>query len=344
MAVRAKTVVLVLLGVVLLLVIGAISAIGWEVVTGPKARAVTARKFDASPERLARGKYLAEGPAACFHCHSEHTFTDPRYPIVEAKKGAGWVMPIPELNNIASRNITPDQETGIGAWTDDEIARAIREGVRKDGSALFPVMPYTDFAKMDDADVEAIVVYLRTLTPVRNQVPTRNLPFPLEHIVKTIPTPLTAPQPSHASATPEQRGEYIATMASCVACHSPSDDQGTPLPGLTFGGGGNFHDPGQNGKEVFSLNITPDPSGIAHYDESLFKEFIRTGEMKGRIVNHIMPLEFFKNMTDADLTDLFAYLKTIKPVRHRISNTDPPALCEVCNRQHGLGELNKRSQ
>ena len=85
-------------------------------------------------------------------------------------------MPIPELNNIAARNITPDPETGIGAWTDDEIARAIREGVRKDGTALFPVMPYLDFATMDDEDVKSIVVYLRTIPAVKNTVPTRQLP------------------------------------------------------------------------------------------------------------------------------------------------------------------------
>jgi mono/diheme cytochrome c family protein len=342
MAIRLKTVLVALIVLVVVLVVGAITAIGWEVVLGPQKRDVTSRRFDASPERIARGKYLVEGPAACFHCHTDHDLTDPRYPIIESKKGAGWSMPIPELNNIAARNITPDPETGIGTWSDDEIARAIREGVRKDGTALFPVMPYSEFARMDDADVEAIVAYLRTLTPVRNQVPARQLPFPLEYIVKTIPKPILAPQPSHPSATPEQRGEYIATLASCGGCHTPADDQGQMLAGMEFGGGGLFKDPGQNGKEMFSLNITPDPSGIAHYDESLFKEMIRTGTMRGRILSHIMPLEFFKNMTDGDLSDLFAYLRSLAPVKHRVSNTDPPAPCVICGRTHGLGELNKK--
>ena len=76
-------------------------------------------------------------------------------------------MPIAELNYISARNITPDVETGIGSWSDDEIARAIREGVRKDGTALFSLMPYLDFATLDDEDVKAIVVYLRTIPPVR---------------------------------------------------------------------------------------------------------------------------------------------------------------------------------
>ena len=338
MRVRAKSIVLGILVLLVLLVIGGLTAVGWQIVLGPDARPVSSEKFEATEARLARGKYLAEGPAACFHCHTEHDFTDREYPIVQARKGAGWVMPVPELNNIASRNITPDVETGIGTWSDDEIARAIREGVRKDGSALFPIMPYPFFATMDDEDVKSIVVYLRTLPAVKNVVPTRQLPGPLEYIVKTIPKPLTTPQPSHAASTPVERGKYLATIADCHGCHTASV-QGQPLPGLDFGGGGSFDDPALKTK-VFSLNITQDPSGIAHYDDTLFIQTIRTGRVTSRLVNHIMPLEFFKNMTDDDLRDIFAYIKSVPPVKHRVSNTDPPTMCPVCNQKHGLGELN----
>jgi mono/diheme cytochrome c family protein len=342
MAIRAKTVILSILAILVLLILGGITAVGWQIVLGPKARAVSSEKFAVTDARLARGKYLVEGPTHCFMCHTEHDFSTPEYLTVPSKKGAGWVLPIPELNNIASRNITPDMETGIGSWSDDEVARAIREGVRKDGTALFPVMPYLEFASMDDEDVKSIVVYLRTLAPVKNVVPTRHLPGPLEILVKTKPKPIETPQPSHSSATPEERGKYLVTIAGCAGCHTPTDDKGQPLPGLEFGGGGAFSDPGQNGKMVFSANITQDPSGIAHYDEALFKETLHTGQLKGRVLNHIMPFESFKNITDDDLTDIFAYLKSVKPVKHRVSNTDPPAKCEVCGQTHGLGELNKK--
>lgn len=343
MAIRAKTVILSILALLVLLVLGAITAVGWQIVLGPKARAVTTEKFEATDARLARGHYLVEGPMHCFLCHTEHDFSTPEYPTIAAKKGAGWALPIPELNNIAARNITPDTETGIGSWSDDEIARAIREGISKDGHALFPVMPYLDFRKMDDEDVKSIVVYLRTLTPIKNAIPKRQLPGPLEYIVKTIPQPLETPQPSHPSSTPEERGKYLVTLAGCAGCHTPTDDKGQPLPGLEFAGGGVFADPGQNGKQVFSANITQDPSGIAHYDEALFKETLHTGQMKGRILNHIMPFESFKNITDDDLMDIFAYLKSVKPVKHRVSNTDAPAKCEICGQTHGLGDLNKKS-
>jgi mono/diheme cytochrome c family protein len=339
MRITAGKIVLGAVALLVVLVLVAITMVGWQIVLGPRARATTSEPFEVTEARLARGKYLAEGPTHCFFCHTEHDMSNPEYPIVESKKGAGWVMPIPELNNIASRNITPDKETGIGDWTDDEIARAIREGVRKDGTALFPIMPYTDFAKMDDEDVKSIVVYLRTLTPVRNVVPTRQLPGPLEWIVKTIPQPIETPQPSHPSATPAERGEYLVTLAGCKACHTPAIE-GQPIAGLDFAGGEIFKDPGQGGKEVYTANITPDASGIAHYDESLLMETLRTGRVGGRMLNHIMPFMAFRNMTDTDISDIFAFLRTVKPVSHRVNNTDPPTMCAVCNRSHGLGEMN----
>ena len=340
MRIRLKTVVLSLAVLVLIVVIGAISMVGWQVVLGPDARPVSTEKFEATEARLARGKYLAEGPMHCFFCHSDHDMSVPTYPIVEAKKGAGWAMPIPELNHISARNITQDPETGIGNWADDEIARAIREGVSRDGSALFPIMPYMYFRRLDDEDVKSIVVYLRTIPAVKNKVATRQLPGPLEYIVKTMPVPLTTPQPSHPSSTPEARGEYLVTLATCSGCHTASDD-GVQRPGMSFGGGEPFHLPGLD-RPVFSLNITSDPSGIAHYDESLFLNTIRTGQVGGRMLTHIMPFNNFKNMTEDDLRDIFAFLKAQPPVKHRVSNTDPPTLCGVCNRVHGLGELNAK--
>src|SRR5262245_43227387 len=130
MRITAKTVLLSLFGLVLLLglafVIFVMTAMGPQVFFGPDMRPVTDKKFDVTEARLARGKYLTEGPMHCFLCHSDHDMTNPEYPIIQATKGAGWQMPIPELNNISSKNITSDPETGLGNWTDDEIARAIR--------------------------------------------------------------------------------------------------------------------------------------------------------------------------------------------------------------------------
>jgi hypothetical protein len=111
---------------------------------------------------------------------------------------------------------------------------------------------------------------------------------------------------------------------------------------MSFGGGESFDDPSQQ-RTIFSANITMDASGIAHYDETLFINTLRTGQIPGRKLSHIMPFEAFTNMTDDDLKDVFAYIKTRPPVKHRVSNVDPPTLCALCNKKHGLGDLNKKA-
>jgi len=318
-----------------------LTAVGWEVVLGPEARPVTDRRFEATSSRLARGDYLVNGPAHCLHCHTPHDFSDPEYPIVRDLAGSGWELPLAELGRVVAPNITSDPETGLGAWTDDEIARAIQEGVSRDGSALFPIMPYSRYVKLDDEDLASVVVHLRTLPPVRKVQPRTTLVFPLNVIVNLIPEPRTGPRPSHPSSTAVERGRYLVGIADCESCHSAVDRRGRLLPGLEFGGGATFADPGQNGVRVASANITPDPSGLAHYDEAFFIQTIRSGRMGGRVLNHAMPFEAFTTMTDRDLADIWAFLQTVPPVRHRVSNTNLPTPCPVCRQSHGLGELNR---
>jgi mono/diheme cytochrome c family protein len=336
----------VLLGVgilLLLLLIGAISMVGWQVVLGPKARAVTGRTFEKTEARRARGEYLVENVVACFHCHSEPDPTNPALLPKPGMKGAGWLMPIPELGRVVAPNITQDVETGIGGWTDDEIARAIQEGVNKSGHALFPIMPYMSFRDMDDEDLASIVVYLRTVPAVKNNIERTKLIFPMNLIVKTMPMPLASHEPKPAPVrSPVERGEYIVTkLSGCGDCHTPQGDKGAPMPGMTMAGGSQFPNLLDNNKPIHSLNITPDPSGIAHYDEALFIQTFRTGQVVSHTISPIMPIENYKGMTDGDLKDIFAYLQTLPKVQHRVSNTDPPTACPVCGQSHGLGNLNK---
>jgi mono/diheme cytochrome c family protein len=341
MRVRARTIVFGVLGLLVLLVLGGLTAVGWQVVLGPTARPLTSRTFERTPPRLARGQYLVLGVAACFHCHSDHDLSDPGYPVKEGMMGAGWNLPIPELGDVEAPNITPDPETGIGNWSDDAIARAIQEGVAADGRALFPVMPYVHFRNLDSEDLASIVVYLRSIPPVKHAMPRTKLVAPLNFLVNTMPQPLASHADPPARTTAVARGEYLVnTIAACGDCHTPADDKGVPLPGMDFGGGGLFHDPGQNGKEIFSVNITSDPSGIAHYDAALFIQTLRTGQMGGRVLTHIMPFENYRNMSDDDLRDIFAYLQSVPKVKHRVTNTDPPTLCPICKQVHGLGSMN----
>ncbi len=338
MVMEMRTVLLTFIALFVLVVLAGLTAVGWQVVLGPTARPTTDRRFEVTDARLARGEYLVEA-AHCFHCHSDHDLTVPEYPVLAGMRGAGWEMPIPEPGKVRAPNITSDHETGIGDWTDDEIARAIQEGVSRDGAALFPVMPYMNFRNLTEEDLASIVVYLRTVPPVKHAMPRSALIFPLSLLVNVMPQPL-ASHPTVERTTPEARGEYLVRhVAACQDCHSPNNGRNV-LPGLEFAGGAVFHDPGQNMAPVFSLNITQDPSGIAHYDESLFIQVLQTGHIPGRMLNHIMPFENYRNLTESDLSDTFAYLKSVPPVKHRVSNTDPPALCPVCKQTHGLGDKN----
>jgi len=92
---------------------------------------------------------------------------------------------------------------------------------------------------------------------------------------------------------------------------------------------------------VASANITQDPSGIPYYTEAIFIQTIRTGKVAGvRPLSAAMPWVFFRTMTDADLRDVFAYLRSVAAVQHRVNNADPPTWCPRCGRRHGLGEFN----
>jgi hypothetical protein len=109
------------------------------------------------------------------------------------------------------------------------------------------------------------------------------------------------------------------------------------LPGLDFAGG--FVLKGPWG-EAASANITPDPSGISYYDEALFIRTIRTGQVQARKLNSVMPWVYFRNMTDDDLKAIFAYLRTLRPVQHRVDNTEKPSRCSICGGVHGFGDRN----
>jgi mono/diheme cytochrome c family protein len=302
---------------------------------GTRARPLTNRTFLSTPARLGRGKYLVEGLAACFWCHSEH---DPQthLPIAD-KLGAGVNDPdFPRafLTALVFPNITPDPETGAGTWTDDMLVRAIREGVGHDGRPLIDLMPYSSFRNLSDEDLASTIVYLRSIVPVRNPLPKMKIKFPFSLLAKGIPTPLTTPVPEPDASGPVKRGEYMTKIAECFACHETADSNGRSLP---FGGG-NVFDEDPSGP-VAAANLTPDPSGISYYDEATFIRTIRTGRVGARVLK-VMPWRRWGKVSDEDLGAIFAYLRTVPPVKHRVDNTEAPTYCRICRHKHGGGALN----
>jgi hypothetical protein len=321
-----------------LVLIAAISlTIGWRPFLGPRARVLTDRKFEVTPERLVRGRYLANAVSGCVFCHSEHDWKAPGAPEVESKLGAGQVFPLVGLpGTVVAPNITPDSASGAGSWSDDQLARAIREGIGHDGRTLFPLMPYEHFRTMSDEDLASVVVYIRSLQPVRNLLPNTQIVFPVNFLIRSVPQPVTEPVPAGNSTDPVERGRYLVEISGCSDCHTPQK-QGQPIAALSFAGG--FELQGPFGT-VTSSNITPDPSGISYYDENLFIQAMRTGTVGARSLNPIMPWAMFRHMTDEDLKSIFAYLRTLKPVHHRVDNTLPPTACKICRGKHGAGDQN----
>ena len=144
-------------GLVVLLAVAITFTIGWRPFIGPRVRATTNRQFERTPERLARGKYLVQGLLSCESCHTPSDWTQHGAPSVAGMELAGQSLPLGGFPGTAvAPNLTPDRQTGAAGWTDDQIARAIREGIKHDGTTMFPLMP--------------MYAYVRTLQPVKHRV------------------------------------------------------------------------------------------------------------------------------------------------------------------------------
>ena len=302
-----------------------------------------AKEFRAepSPGRLERGRYLVEGVAHCFECHDEADFKKRQGQPVPGKQGSGREVKGEVYDEqhfpdgLVCPNITPDKETGAGTWTDAQLERAIRHGIGHDGRELFDYMPYAFFRSMTDEDVASVIVYIRSLPSVRNPLPKRHLPFE----VKVNLHPEMEPKiPAHATEQ-VKHGWYLVRIAQCNDCHTGSNPHGTAKTDMMFGGGARLAGPWG---DVVSPNITSDPSGISHYDEAMFIKTIRTGHASGgvRELNPLMPYSYFRNMTDDDLKAIFAFLRTVPPVRHHVDNSEPPTYCPMCRQKHGFGDKN----
>ena len=289
-------------------------------------------KYASTPERVARGRYIVEGEAHCLHCHSDRDWKTHGAPALPGLTGAGWDVPWAD-NHMPGRvfapNLTPDPETGLGRVPDDAIARAIREGVSRDGRALF-MMPWQNYRNLSDEEVASVVVYLRTLAPVKKARETTAIQAPVRWFLKTQPAPLTAPVPATIASDPVARGRHLSEVGQCQSCHTPVDARHQPLPGMAFAGGQEFT---IDGVKYLSANITPDPSGISWYSEELFIRTMRTGNIGGRRLAPIMPWSEIAKLGDDDLRALWAFLKTVPPVAHDVERTpvdlkDNPAVDE----------------
>ncbi|OKL39839.1 c-type cytochrome [Pontibacter flavimaris] len=279
-------------------------------------------------EQVERGRYLANHVTVCIDCHSTRDFSQLSAPPVPGTFGKGGDkfdhnMGFP--GTFYAKNITPDKETGIGTWTDGEVYRAMTQGVSKDGEPLFPLMPYGAYKQLTTQDAYAIIAYIRTLEPIRNEVPESDADFPFNLILRTMPSSQMPKATNPASLNDELlRGEYLVAVASCGDCHSPKDaDLGA------FAGGMDFKFP--DGSVLRSANITPDrETGIGSWSEENFLQRFKafqdtTQQLKPGQMQTLMPWKMYAGMKEEDLRAIYKYLRAQAPAKNQVVRFTPPA-------------------
>ncbi len=273
------------------------------------------------PAVISRGHDLVYGAAHCVSCHGDYEREHPEA-LRAGDVALSGGMPIAvDIGPFYAANITSDPETGIGAWSDAEIARVIRTGVRRDGQ--LSVFMKLSLGPMSDEDLTAVVSYLRSLPPVRHEVPVSS-PGLVARMLVTIatiePDPVEGiPHVAETGTVSVERGRYLATgPAGCVGCHSPvsPDDPLALDEGHELSGGDAMPSEVDSGFEFQPPNLTPDPTtGIAGiWTEEQFVTRFRSGERA--YADSIMPWECYARMPETDVRSVWAYLRSLPPM-HR---------------------------
>lgn len=254
-----------------------------------------------SETALERGTYLVQSIVACGNCHTP--------------KGPDGDLPDKELAGMApveanamwtanGSNITPDKETGIGRWTEEELTVAIREGLRPDGSIIGPPMPFKFYRQLSDEDVAAIVSYVRQVPAINNPVPESQYHVPLPPSYG----PPLGEVPAVSREDQVAYGAYLAgPLGHCVECHSPMGPTGPDTENSLGAGGFVFEGPW--GSSV-STNITP--NGLEHRTDEEIKAMITQGQRPdGSPMMPPMPYGYYAKMNEADLDAIVAYLRQL---------------------------------
>ncbi len=275
---------------------------------------------DSAALKIERGKYLAMNVSGCMDCHSKRDFTKFSGPVIEGTEGMGGEMfdqkfQVPGF--VYARNLTPDTLYGIGKWTDDEIARTITRGIKKNGDSLFPIMPYAHYNQMSKEDVYSIIAFLRTLKPNNNQVPDRKLFVPMSVVYPPLKSNSLDNNVKPDVTDMVAYGGYMANIAACMDCHTEMVKGSFKMDEL-FAGGFAFD---LDIFKVNSANITPDSAaGIGKWTEEMFLDKFKhfrdpaSYSTNPGKANSIMPWVLYAQMDDFDIKAIYRYLRTLPAV------------------------------
>jgi mono/diheme cytochrome c family protein len=295
--------------------------------TGKYVRPTTTELVQSTPERLARGSYLVNQAMSCGACHTTHeggtiagseradmylAGNDVEFP----KEGFKFWIP----------NLTSDVETGLGAWSDDEIMRAVRDGIGKDGHLFFPMMPFSSYQHVADDDLRSIVAYLRTVPPIKHTRTTKKndfgffVGFLINRGVMHHPPARDVPPPNRADKV--KYGEYVLRLGHCWECHSGTGTGPRDVGEKGFLSGWDEPQVFPGVGKVYFRNLTPDAeTGLGKYSAEQIKQSLRDGKrLDGKPM--AVPMSLFiphiSGLADEDLDALVAYLKSVPAYANKI--------------------------
>jgi len=275
-----------------------------------------------TPERVARGEYLANHVMVCMDCHSVRDWSLYSGPITVGTLGAGGDEFTKEMGfpgDFYAPNITPYH---LSDWTDGEIYRAITAGVDRDGNPLFPIMPYHSYGKADTDDIYSVIAYIRSLKSIKKDVKDSEPDFPFSLIMHMIPQE-AQPGKIPSKSNLVEYGEYLTTVAACADCHTPFEE-GQPVEGMRFAGGMEFELPFGT---LRAPNITPDnATGIGNWTREVFVNRFQSYDSVHKLekvnglneFNTLMPWNMYGGMKAYDLEAIYAYLKSLEPIEHKV--------------------------
>jgi mono/diheme cytochrome c family protein len=281
----------------------------------------TGLKASTDSTMIARGKYLVMGPAHCWTCHVEDPSTVNFEQGIPSMSG-GMELDLPLIAKIRTPNLTPDQKTGIGRYTDEQLSQVIRYNLTPQGHALIPFMTYNS---MSDADIVAILSYLRSSKPVEKAIPEHDVTILGKLLMRFMVKPIVSEAHRAYTSAPDttaEYGKYLAySVTNCNGCHTQRGPGGEYI-GKPFAGG--------TKKDVQTAtfvvpNLTPDPKTgrIYQWSQQAFINRFRAGKV---YKEEYMPWDAYRHMNDNDLKAIYNFLQTLEPVENKIKATYIPAV------------------
>jgi mono/diheme cytochrome c family protein len=258
----------------------------------------------AQPDLVKRGDYLVNTILTCGNCHTPKGPTGADIMDKAFSGGLSWdEAPF----KVTAPNITQDKETGIGKWSARDIRRLLRKGIKPDGTPIATIMPTGFYEIITKKDMNAIVAYVRTLKPVKNKVP--DPIYKMKQVRQIFPGAERRYREAMFSDR-QKHGFYLATIGHCMECHTPMV-RGRHDWAKDLGRGG-FEFPGPWGVSV-SRNITQSKSkGIGAWSDAEIKRAITQGiDKDGKHLKPPMGYSYYAKMTDLDIADIIAYLRTV---------------------------------